>query len=339
MQRNKHTASVQVSHPMRTRVMASMALSAILLPAPEPAAGQAFWREDSPKIPMAPTWLAEKAELPPYSPPRTPEGVPDLQGVWGSSGGDGLSYLEDHEYVDVTTPAQETFVSDPPDGKIPYTAWGQARRNEILAGLGRGWPGESDERLYSSPGSYCLYYMPEFSFEDMEIVQRPGVVIMLGLTGYRVIPTDGRPPIDERAKFWYGNSRGRWEGDTLVVEVTNLNGKGWFDSTGHYYSENTRMIERWRLADADTIDYEVTIEDPTIYARPWKMNFPKRRPGTGTRTMGERIPSAVSADAPRMEDPYANENWEVGCYEGNGRSEASLRELGFQWFRGVTPPR
>ena len=74
---------------------------------------------------------------------------------------------------------------------------------------------------------------------------------------------------------------GRWEGDTLVVEVTGLNGKGWFDSTGQFYSENTRMVERWTLVDANTIDYEVTVEDPTIYTRPWKMTFPKRRAGTG----------------------------------------------------------
>ena len=142
--------------------------------APGPAAGQAFWREDAPKLPMAPTWLAEKATLPPYSPTLTPEGVPDLQGVWGASGGDGLSYLEDHEYVDVTTPAQETFISDPPDGKVPYTPWAMAKRNEILAGLARGWPGESGERLYASPSSYCLYFMPEFSFEEVEIVREPG---------------------------------------------------------------------------------------------------------------------------------------------------------------------
>lgn len=318
-------------------VALAVALQVLFL-ASKPAAGQAFWREDAPKIPMAPTWLAEKALLPPFSPPRTPEGVPDLQGVWGAPGGDGLSYLEDHEYVDITTPAQETFVSDPPDGKVPYTPWALSKRNEILAGLGRGWPGESGERLYSSPQSYCLYFMPEFSFEEVEIVQQAGAVIMLGAVGFRVIPTDGRPQMNDSAKFWYGTSRGRWEGDTLVVEVTNLNGKGWFDSTGHFYSGNTRMIERWSLADADTMDYEVTIEDPTIYARPWKMNFPKRRPGTGLQARGVRLPGAVSAGAAPIEDPYANEYWEVGCYEGNAPSAASLRALGFQWFRGVFPP-
>ena len=245
---------------------------------------------------MAKTWVAQKAKLPPYTPLRTPDGVPDLQGVWSGAGGDNNSFLEDHEYVDVTTPAQESFVSDPPDGKIPYTPWALAKRNEILAGLARGWPGESGERLYTSPGSFCLTAAPVFSFDAQEIVQKPGSVIMLSDDGYRVIPTDGRPAISQNAKFWLGNSRGRWEGDTLVVEVTSLNGKGWFDSTGQFYSENTRMVERWKLVDANTIDYEVTIEDPTIYTRPWKINFPKRRAGTGPR--GEPRGTSVRQPCP-----------------------------------------
>ena len=72
---------------------------------------------------------------------------------------------------------------------------------------------------------------------------------------HRIIPTDGRPHVGPNAKFWFGNSRGRWEGDTLVVEITNLNGRGWFDTAGNFFTENTKMVERWRLADANTIDY------------------------------------------------------------------------------------
>jgi len=322
-----------VSH----RVIAAITASAIALLGPAPALGQAFW-EDAEKLPMAPSWLAEKAELPPYTAPRTPDGVPDLQGHWSGPGGDGLSYFEDHDFVDITTPAQETFVSDPPDGRVPYTEWGLEKRNEILAGLGRGWPGESDERLYSSPAAFCLNFMPRFAFNELEIVQEPGYVIMIGEEGFRVIPTDGRAPIEESVKLWFGNSRGRWEGDTLVVEVTSLNGLGWLDSTGIYITENTRMTERWRLVDADTIDYEVTFDDPTVYTQSWKANFPRRRPGTGPDTRSTRIPSAIQVDAPRFEDPYAGEVWEDACYEGNREGPAALRELGYQWFRGVTPP-
>ena len=98
---------------------------------------------------------------------------------------------------------------------------------------------------------------------------------------HRVIPTDGRPHIGDRVTLWRGTSRGRWEGNSLVIDVRNLNGKHWFDSVGNFYTENTRMIERLTLVDANTIDYELTMEDPTVYARPWTMNYPVRREGTG----------------------------------------------------------
>jgi len=140
------------------------------------SAGQAFWPKDTPKLPMARSWVAQKAKLPPYTPRRTPDGVPDLQGEWSGAGGDNNSFLEDHDYVDVTTPAQESFVSDPPDGKIPYTPWALAKRNEMLAGLARGWPGESGQRLYADPTSFCLNSMPRISFGGQEIVQKPGTV-------------------------------------------------------------------------------------------------------------------------------------------------------------------
>ncbi len=251
-----------------------------ILVLPGRGSGQAFYSPDTPKFPQARTWMAQKAKLPPYTAPRTPDGVPDLQGVWGGPVGGGNDDIEEHGYVDVTTPPQESYVSDPPDGKVPYTPWALARRNEIRAGLARGWPGETGERLYSDPASFCMVGMPRSSFGGQEIVQKPGYVILLTANTYRVIPTDGRPPIGQTAKSFFGNSRGHWEGDTLVVEVTGLNGMTWFDSAGNYLSENTRLVERWRLVDANTIDYEITIEDPTIYTRPWKMTYPKRRAGT-----------------------------------------------------------
>lgn len=327
----------------RVRSRRAAVLSVGLLVVPGLALSQAFWSDDGTVLPGAPSWLSEKATLPPYDPPRMPDGVPDLQGNWSGGSSDGTSYLEAHDYLDPTTPAQESFISDPPDGRVPYTAWGMEKRNEILAGLAQGWSepeqaGDEVTRLYSSPFAYCLDFMPMFSFENIEIIQRPGAVIMLGGTSYRVIPTDGRASMKEDAKFWFGSSRGHWDGDTLVVEVNNLNGLGWFDMSGLYYSENTRMVERWTRVHDDTIDYEVTIEDPSIYTQPWRMNFPKRRPGTGPNTRGSRVPSAVTLNAPRFENPYAGERWEAACYEGNGPSERALRGLGFQWFRGVHPP-
>ena len=100
-------------------------------------AGQAFYPRGTPKFPQAKTWVAQKAKLPPYRAPRTPDGVPNLQGNWGGPIGGGNDDLEEHEYVDVTTPPQESYVSDPPAGKVPYTPWALAKRNEIRAGLAR----------------------------------------------------------------------------------------------------------------------------------------------------------------------------------------------------------
>jgi hypothetical protein len=243
----------------------------MLLVASDRVAGQAFWAKETPKLPMAKTWAAQKTKLPRYTPPRTPDGVPDLQGVWSGAGGDNNSFLEDHEFVDVTTPAQESFVSDPPDGKVPYTPWALARRQEMLAGLGRGWPGESKERLHASPGSYCLNVSPVFSFDGQEIVQKPGYVIMLSDDNYRVIPTDGRAAVNQNVKLWMGNSRGRWDGDTLVVEVTNFNGKPWLGGgrPPQTSSEALRIVERWSRPDGQTLEYQAVIEDPQMLTAPW----------------------------------------------------------------------
>ena len=173
-----------------------------------------------------------------------------------------------------------------------------------------------------------------------EIIQKPGAVIILSNSDWhRVIPTDGRPPVGQNAKFWFGDSRGHWEGDTLVVEVTNLNGKGWFDYAGTFATENTRLVERWRLTDADTIDYEVTVEDPTIFTRPWTMNYPKRREGTEPTGGPRALPGATSGLPSVTNDPYAKEVWEEACFEGNRENTITLHALGFKWFKGVTPPK
>lgn len=304
-----------------------------------PAGAQGRWDPKTPKLPMARTWVAYKATLPPYRAPRTADGTPDLQGFWGGPGGGAGDDMEEHEYLDQTTPPQESYVSDPPNGKIPYTAWALARRNEHRAGLARGWAGETGERLYADPASFCMTMIgPRVNIG--EIIQRPGSVIMVAGAGrgYRVIPTDGRPHLGASARFWRGNARGRWDGDTLVIDVTGLNGRHWFDSVGNFYSENTRMTERLTMVDANTIDYAITVEDPTIYTRPWTMNYPVRRAGSGgtDRVTGKYAwRDAVAVDP----DPYAREVWENTCNEGVGYTIDGLRTLGFKWYRGVTPPR
>lgn len=301
--------------------MMAMAACITVLLMPMPAASQALYPRDAPKQPGAPSWALERMKLPPFNPPRTPEGTPDLQGRWGGpSGGDDI---EEHPYVDVSSPPEETYLSDPPGGKIPYQPWALAVQAEHRAGLARGWPGEK-ARLYADPQTFCLYSVPRATYRGgFEIVQVPGYVVILYNFGhyYRFIPTDGRPHEEGgNVKLWMGNSRGSWEGNTLVVDVTNLNGRNWLDQVGNFFSDNAHVVERFRLADANTIDYEVTIDDSKVFTRPWTIRLPLRRA------------RGASGDA------YADETWENACHEGNEATEHN-RVLGFKWFRGVTPPK
>ena len=300
-----------------------MAVLAVLSFVPVPAAAQGLYPRDAPTQPGATTWLAELVKLPPFNPPRTPQGEPDLQGRWGGpNGGDDI---EEHPYVDISSPPEETYISDPPGGKVPYQPWALAKRNEIRAGLARGWPGEK-ERLYTDPQTFCLYSVPRATYRGgFDILQRPGYVILTFNFGhyYRIIPTDGRPHgVGETVKLWMGNSRGSWEGNTLVVDVTNLTGRNWLDQVGNFFSDNAHVVERFTLADANTIDYEVTFDDPKVFTRPWKIRLPLRRAGTGGGN-----------------DPYANEYWENACYEGNTPAVEQVHSLGFKWFTGVVPPK
>lgn len=298
--------------------------------------GQAFYTRDTPKFPQARTWVAQRAKLPPYKAPRTPDGVPDLQGNWNGPIGGGNDDLEEHDYIDVTTPPQESYISDPPDGKVPYTPWALAKRNEIRAGLARGWPGETGQRLYGDPNALCLVGMPRLSFGAQQIVQTRNQVILLTANTYRVIWTDGRAPMSSNAKSFFGNSRGRWDGETLVVDVTGINGETWIDSAGNFIGPNTHIVERWTLVEPNTIDYQMTLDDPTLYTRPWTMTYPKRRQGTGPGANPGGT-TAASAAAVVNNDPYAKEFWETTCLEGNLDNVLEIKNLGFKWFNPIVP--
>jgi hypothetical protein len=294
-------------------------------------AAQAVFSRDTPKRPAALAWVEQRAKLPPFTPSRTPDGQPNLQGRWGGSwSGD---VIEATEYVDVTTPPVESWVADPADGRIPYQPWALAERDRHRANLARGWPGETGNRLFMDPQTFCLKSVPRYSQRGFELVQTPGYVVqMLGWGHYhRRIPLDARARPGAAAKFWMGIPRGRWDGDTLVVESTNFNGKMWLDSVGNFYTENARITERFRLVEANTIDYEVTIDDPTAFTQPWKLNAAIRRQGTGGGGGG--------GNANAKPDPYAVESWEHACHEGNFNHIQGAQELGFKWYPGATPPQ
>ena len=106
-----------------------------------------------------------------------------------------------------------------------------------------------------------------------EMVQLPDRVIMLYEIhhAFRIIPTDGRPPPEDAEPSYLGESVGRWEGDTLVVDVTSFNDKTWLTGVGTIHTEDLRVTERYTRDSHDTIRYEVTMEDPNVLTRPWTL--------------------------------------------------------------------
>lgn len=299
------------------RIALALVIAAVCLMPAVPAGQAMFDRDKTPRQPRATSWLAKKKTLPPYTTPRTPWGEPDLRGFYADNGisSDNIERIED--WLDPATPPSETFIVDPADGKVPYQPWALEQRNRHRFGLARGWTGETGEKLYVDPQTFCLTTVPRMSWRgNFQILQTPGYVFINMDWGhsYRIIPTTrGRSDLAANVKLALGDSRGRWEGNTLVIEVTNLDGKQWIDSIGNFYSDNAKITERWTLADARTIDYQVTIEDPTVYTQPWTMNVPLVR-----------------------REPL--ELWEHACHEGNGHHIEGTQALGFKWYQVPRPP-
>ena len=109
----------------------------------------------------------------------------------------------------------------------------------------------------------------------MRILQPPGSVVMTWefMHAYRVIPTDGRPHLEAGIKLYSGDSRGRWEGATLVVDVTNQVARTWIDQSANFHSDAIHVVERFTPVDSNNIDYEAVIEDPKVYTQPRKIAY------------------------------------------------------------------
>ena len=130
--------------------------------------------------------------------------------------------------------------------------------------------------------------VPRINFRPLpfEIVQLPDRVIMLYEIhhAFRIIPTDGRPPPEDAEPSYLGESVARWDGDTLVVDVTSFNDKTWLTGVGTIHTEDLRVTERYTRDSFDTIRYEVTMEDPAVFTRPWTLRETFRlRPGERIR--------------------------------------------------------
>lgn len=200
-------------------------------------------------------------------------GVGTYNQVWFDSG------------TKVLSTRQASLVVDPPDGRVPVQPWAEAKRDYDLAHV-------SDSYEYMSVWDRCITrgvpagMFPAGYNNAYQIMQIPGYVVILHemIHEARIIPTDGRAHLPESVRTWNGDSVGRWEGNTLVIDTTNFNGLGWIATSaatgrikGIPQSQKLHLVERFTRVNADTIQYEVTIADPEVYTRPWKVASPLSR--------------------------------------------------------------
>ena len=196
----------------------------------------------------------------------------------GDVGNDNEAFV-DTGYKLVAT-RQTSLVIDPPDGRIPLRAEAEAKRDFNVANV--------DAFETMSPWDRCITRSPTHIFpagynNGYQIVQTPTHVVIMSemIHEARVIPLDGRPHAAPQIQQWLGDSRGRWEGATLVIDTTNFHDRGWISThagsgrlRGVPHSKSLRLVERLTRIDRNTIRYEMTVDDPEVYERPWTFSMP-----------------------------------------------------------------
>ena len=198
----------------------------------------------------------------------------------------------------------KSLIVDPPDGKLPLQPWAEAQKKE-------------NEASYIDQNTLCfLSGVPRFMYESgaYEILQAPESITILSeeAHAFRVIAMDGRPRIAKNIRLWLGDARGRWEGNTLVVETTNQSGRAFLDRRGTFYTDAATVTERLTMLDQNTIAYGATVDDPLVYTRPFTIGFMLMRHTTKDF-----------------------EIWEDSCFEGNKDVEILYR-IGLEKYPGIT---
>jgi len=213
-----------------------------------------------------------------YAPPRTAAGHPDLQGVWRAW--NLAKYDLEAHGAKPGVPAGLGFVVDPADGRIPYQPAALKRRAENSAGTKDPDPWKNADPLVKCylPGVPRITYMGW----PFQIIQTADVVTFNYEWSHkkRQVPVTAKvppPPSPEDVLNWNGVPRGRFEGNTLVVDNTNFNGYAWFDMAGNFSSAALKVTERYTLLGPDTLQYEATMTDPKVFTRPWTIRMPLQR--------------------------------------------------------------
>jgi hypothetical protein len=259
----------------------------------------------------------------PWKGPRLRDGQPDVQGHWSNTIANHNNLTDPQGGVPgdpsgrVAKGPRESRapsrVSDPPDGQVPFQPWARAKQQEFLEFFHNPIKPE-----YIEPLARCAPAgVPKsFTWHGFEIRQYPGYVLLLFNSGTRIIHLDGKPHLPEDIKLWNADSRGRWEGNTLVVDVTNNNAKARFARTGEFASENVHIVERYIFDNnGHRFNYVATITDPTVYTRPWTVTIPMRRYTEADEPDGWHFEVAF-ANHPKGERII--ERYERICVENNG---------------------
>ena len=193
---------------------------------------------------------------------RTPDGKPDIQGIWQADRGAGADI--------------QKFV----EGKeIPYKPAAAQKKAE-----------NAKNRSTADPLSNCFMPgVPRIMYLDypFQIFQTKDHVALTfeWSSVFRLIYTSTKTSPHQGIDSWMGDSRAHWDGDALVVDVTQQNDRTWFDLAGNYHSDKLRVSERFQRQDPDTLRYEVTVTDPETFTRPWKIVMPLHRVKNRTRVL------------------------------------------------------
>lgn len=200
-----------------------------------------------------------------YRPPRTNHGQPDLQGIWQAVN-TAVWNVEDH-HASLGVPAGQGVVVG---GEIPYQSWALEQRRLNYENRATDDP-EASCKMVGVPR---ITYMPH----PFQIIQADDQIVMLYeyVHSIRNIFMDSVHP-EGPIQWWMGDSRGHWDGDTLVVDVVHFTDQTWFDRSGNFHSESLHVVERYTRTGPDHMLYEVTIEDPQVFTEPWQLSMPLYR--------------------------------------------------------------
>ena len=197
--------------------------------------------------------------------PRTADGKPDFSGIWQTLSGADYG-LEAHG-TRKDAPPGPGLVKEP----IPYQDWALQQRDENFAHRAQR---DTANQCFSLGTPRGVYYP-----EPFQIFQRDRDLTLLFQRGFRTrtIHTNESTHPEGPIGFWFGDSRARWEGDTLIVDVADFTDQTWLDAAGNFHSENLQVTERWQFIDENTLQYDATLEDPSVFTKPWDVNVQLHR--------------------------------------------------------------